>query len=173
MFGVVEPYKGQEEAIAFWRQARPASTLVIAGKPRNEEYAKVIHNAARDLPNVILRLGWLEDADLALYLSAADVALFNYRSIFTSGAATLARSWGLPLLIPSRLSTVVLAEPDPRVVRFESLDGDFTNCLNTAMETASDYAAAAAWRAETAWSRVAELTSAGYREALGLRTAPI
>lgn len=168
MFGAVEPYKGQEEVIAHWRQARPGASLVIVGKPRDAAYAATIHEAAKNLPNVILRLGWLADADLALYLSAADVALFNYRTIFTSGAASLARSWGLPLLIPGRLTTVDLAEPDPRVARFDRLDGDFTDRLATILETKPDYAGAAPWRAQTAWSHIAKLTAAGYREVLGV-----
>jgi beta-1,4-mannosyltransferase len=91
MFGAMEPYKGQEEVLAHWRQAHPKASLVIVGKPRDAEYAAVIRDAGQNLPNVILRLGWLADSDLALYLSAADVALFNYRTIFTSGAASLAR----------------------------------------------------------------------------------
>lgn len=166
MFGAVEPYKGQDEVIAYWREAQPGATLVIAGRPLNPEYAGFLRRSIQHSPGVILRLEWLSDADLALLLSAADVALFNYRAIFTSGAATLARSWGLPLLIPNRLSTVDLAEPDPRVVRFEGLDEDFEEKLETAFRRAPDHAAAAPWRAQTAWARVAELTMNGYREAL-------
>ncbi len=166
MFGAVEPYKGQEEVLAHWREARPDALLVIAGKPQTPEYGGTIRRAAQGLPNVVLRLEWLDDSQLALFLSAADVALFNYRTIFTSGAATLARSWGLPLLLPARLSTVDLAEPDPRVMRFESLATNFAEELSAALAVTPDYAAAAAWRCHTAWTRVAELTLAGYRESL-------
>lgn len=167
MFGAVEPYKGQEELIAYWRRTRPDALLVIAGKPQNAEYAAFIREAARDLPKVVLYLEWLADTELALFLCAADAALFNYRTIFTSGAATLARSWGLPLLIPSRLGTVELAEPDPRVIRFGSLDEDFAEKLQDALSIAPDYQAAADWRSQTAWSRVADVTAAAYREVLG------
>ncbi len=168
MFGAVEPYKGQEEVIAHWRQARPDAYLVIAGKPQTPDYREVIRHAAEGLPKVVLHLDWLADTELALFLCAADVALFNYRTIFTSGAATLARSWGLPVLIPSRLSTVDLAEPDPRVIRFASLEEDFAESLGTALAVPPSYAAAAPWRAQTAWSHVADLTAAAYREVLGL-----
>jgi glycosyltransferase involved in cell wall biosynthesis len=166
MFGAVEPYKGQDEVISYWREAQPGATLVIAGRPLNPEYAGFLRRSIQSSPGVILRLEWLSDADLSLLLCAADVALFNYRAIFTSGAATLARSWGLPLLIPTRLSTVDLAEPDPRVVRFEGLDEDFEEKLDAALSMAPDYAAAANWRAQTAWERVAEATVTGYRDAL-------
>jgi beta-1,4-mannosyltransferase len=169
MFGAVEPYKGQEEVLAHWRKARPDALLVIAGKPQSPEYAATIRRAAEGLPKVVLHLDWLADPELALFLSAANVTLFNYRTIFTSGAATLARSWGLPLLIPARLTTVDLGEPDPRVIRFQSLETDFAGKLAAALAIASDYSAADEWRRMTAWTRVAELTLAGYHEALGLK----
>jgi hypothetical protein len=76
---------------------------------------------------------------LRLWLSASDCAIFNYREIFTSGAATLARSYGIPLLIPRRLAVPDLDEPHPRVLRFEALDTDFTAQLERALATPCDY----------------------------------
>jgi glycosyltransferase involved in cell wall biosynthesis len=171
MFGAVEPYKGQEEVLAYWKQAQPPARLLIVGKPESREYGKTIRRQAASVPNVTLYLEWLTEPELALFLSAADCALFNYRTIFTSGAASLARSWGLPVLIPARLDTVDLVEPDPRVLRFEALDSSFPQKLAAAMAIPSDYGAAEPWREQISWSRVAELTMAGYREVLG-HTAP-
>jgi glycosyltransferase involved in cell wall biosynthesis len=168
MFGTVEPYKGQEEVIGYWKQAQPAARLLIVGKPKTPEYGRSIAALAEGLPNVTLRLQWLTDPELALFLSAADCTLFNYRTIFTSGAATLARSWGLPILLPSRLETVDLAEPDRRVLRFEALDGRFAQKLDAVLEVAPDYDSAGIWREKISWPRIAELTVAGYREVLGL-----
>lgn len=167
MFGAVEPYKGQEEVIAYWKEARPAAHLLIVGKPDSPEYGRTIRQFASDIPNVTLHFQWLSDAELAQFLCVADCALFNYRTIFTSGAASLARSWGLPILMPSRLDTVDLGEPDPRVFRFEALDAQFPQKLAAALAIAPDYQAAAGWREEISWPRVAELTVAGYREVLG------
>lgn len=170
MFGTVEPYKGQEEVLAWWRTARPGAMLIIAGKPYTREYDETIRHAAEGLPRVALHLQWLTDPELALFLSAADVAIFNYRTIFTSGAASLARSWGLPILLPARLDTVDLAEPDPRVSRFHTFESDFAEKLQAILATPPSHAAAASWREQTAWSRVAELTAAGYRDALATAT---
>ncbi len=166
MFGTVEPYKGQEEVLAWWKTARPAAQLVIVGRPNSPEYAATITRAADGVPGVTLRLGWLDDPALALWLSAADAVLFNYRTIFTSGAACLARSWGVPILLPTRLDTVDLAEPAPTVFRFDRLDTDFAEKLTLALATPSDYTAAASWRSHTAWPRLAALTADGYRAAL-------
>lgn len=166
MFGAVEPYKGQEEMLAHWRRARPNALLVIAGKPHTPEYGQSLRRAAAGMSNVIFHFKWLADSELAQFLSAADVALFNYRTIFTSGAACLARSWGLPILLPARLTTVDLAEPDPRVLRFQSLETDFAERLAAALAITPDHSAAAPWRAATSWERVAEFTAAAYREVL-------
>ncbi len=167
IFGAVEPYKGQEEILAWWKTARPAAQLVIAGKPNSPEYAATITRAADGVPGVSLHFGWLDDTALALWLSAADAVLFNYRTIFTSGAAALARSWGVPIVLPHRLDTLDLAEPASTIFRFDRPETDLAEKLTAAMATPSDYAAAAAWREATAWPRVASLTADGYRNALG------
>jgi len=169
VFGAVEPYKGQEEVLAWWKRAKPAAQLAIVGKPHTLDYQNTISRAANGLPNVTLRFGWLSDDDLAVWLSAADCTVFNYRTIFTSGAAGLARSYGTPMVLPARLQTLDLHEPDPRVIRFESFDGDFGSKLQTALAMPPGYAEAASWREATSWKRVAQLTVEGYRTALGKR----
>jgi glycosyltransferase involved in cell wall biosynthesis len=166
VFGAVEPYKGQEELIAWWRRARPALTLAIVGKPVSSAYQAHIEEMVDEIPGVITRFGWLADEDLKLWLSAADVVLFNYRQIFTSGAANLAQSWGVPLILPSRLDTVVLSEPSPFVHRFESFETDFAEVLSRALTVRPDFAAAAGWRDARTWEKVARLTAEGYRMAL-------
>ncbi len=166
IFGVVEPYKGQEEVLKHWQSAHPDTLLVIAGRVHNAEYGAHLRQIAAGLKNVVLHFEWLEDPDLALFLSAADVGLFNYRTIFTSGAASLARSWGLPIVLPRRLDTVDLAEPDHRVFRFTDFESDFAAVLHQALKVPSDFASAAPWREFTSWPRIAEATAAGYRDVL-------
>jgi glycosyltransferase involved in cell wall biosynthesis len=167
IFGAVEPYKGQEEILAWWKAARPSAQLAIVGKPHTDDYRATITSAAEGIAGVTLRFGWLSDADLATWLSAADCVLFNYRTIFTSGAACLARSRGVPIVIPARLETVDLDEPCPTVFRFDHPGGDLAEKLAAALSTRSDYDAAAGWREKTSWPAVARLTAAAYRDALG------
>ena len=166
VFGAVEPYKGQEEIIVWWKQAKPEATLAIVGKPHTEEYRAHIEQLTAGVPNIVTHFGWLDDAQLKLWLCAADATIFNYRQIFTSGAANLARSWGLPMLLPKRLDTVVLDEPSPFVHRFNQLDSDFAAKLEDAFRTSPDFTAAAPWRAACTWDIVARLTADGYRMAL-------
>ena len=165
IFGMVEPYKGQEEIIEWWRNSGTDITLTIVGRPMNDEYRDHLKSRIGDAKNIIARFEWLPDSALHDGLCAADCTIFNYRQIFTSGAANLARSWGLPMLIPTRLDTVVLDEPTPFVHRFAAVDSEFESHLRRVLAVQPDFAAAAQWRADTNWDRVAELTLEGYRRA--------
>jgi len=164
MFGTVEPYKGIEPVLDWWRAADPPATLAIAGKPFSPEYAAAIRERAGTSANIRLDLAWQSDGALKRWLAAADCTLFHYRAVFTSGAACLARSLGIPILIPRRLDTVDLAEPHPLVVRFDALETDFKSALESAFAAKPDYASAAGWREATAWSRIARETARMYRE---------
>jgi hypothetical protein len=76
----------------------------------------------------------------------------------------MARSFGLPLLLPARIETVDLGEPDPRVFRFQN--DTFIETLHHALSVAPDYSAAAGWRKQTAWETVAAQTAHVYERAL-------
>jgi glycosyltransferase involved in cell wall biosynthesis len=169
VFGAIEPYKGQEEIIAWWKEARPDVDLAIIGKPISPEYQAQIEAMTSGAPRIHARFGWLADDQLRLWLCAADVVVFNYRQIFTSGAAHLARSWGIPILLPARLDTIVLDEPSPFVLRFHGFESDFAGCLTRALLVAPDFGAAAAWRHAHTWDKVARLTAEGYHEVLRRR----
>lgn len=165
-FGALQPYKGVEEVLEHWRDTPRTELLAVAGEPIDLQYGRKIQSLAAGCASIHLDLRWLDDAALRLWLSAADAVVFNYRSIFTSGAACLARSYGVPILLPQRLGTVDLEEPNPLVFRFQSFGADFDSQLAAAFRARSDYNGAADWRAHTAWPRVANLTAAAYREAL-------
>lgn len=164
MFGTVEPYKGIEEIIKAWKRYSPAAKLVIVGRPNTKEYGASIEALCRDQPRIEARLEWLSDHDLHRWLSAADTVIFNYRAIFTSGAACTARAYGIPILLPARIKTVDLAEPNPFVFRFTN--ETFFQTLENSLRVAPNYSAAADWRALTAWDAIAARTVDVYRNAL-------
>jgi glycosyltransferase involved in cell wall biosynthesis len=171
MFGAIEPYKGIEEVIHFWDSQRPDAILIIVGKALDQHYAMSLRQMADGIDNVQLQFGWLSDVDLRKWLGATDCVLFNYHTIFTSGAACLTRSLGIPMVLPQRLDTLDLDEPHSSVVRFESFGIDFVSKLQEALSHGSDYAAAADWRRATAWPRIAAMTAEAYREATGVDAA--
>jgi hypothetical protein len=164
VFGTVSPYKGSDELVRFWTQTRLPYRLALVGPILSDAFADRLRTLAQANPTIDLRLTreWLDDSALRVWLSAADCSIFNYREIFTSGAAALARSFGLPLLIPRRLQSVDLDEPHPHVLRFDALDTDFRSQLERALATPCDYDLATDWRRNTSWDRVAEITVSVY-----------
>lgn len=163
LFGTVEPYKGIEPVIEWWKKNAPGAKLAVVGKPITPDYKNRIAAIAEGAPDVLLDLAWQTDENLKRWLSAADAVVFNYRAIFTSGAAALARSLGLPILIPCRLATIDLMEPHPLVFRFENFDDDFSGQLRAALAAGPDRDAAREWREATAWREIARQTALVYR----------
>jgi beta-1,4-mannosyltransferase len=166
VFGTISPYKGTDELVRFWVQAHVPHHLVVVGPILSDEYASGLTRLAHDCPTIDLRMSreWLDNETLRAWLSASDCVIFNYREIFTSGAAALARSYGVPLLIPQRLFFTDLQEPHTHVFRFHALDNEFRAQLERALATGSNYEAGADWRKATSWERVAEITASVYRK---------
>jgi hypothetical protein len=165
VFGTISPYKGSDELVRFWAENCVPYRLVVVGPIVSEAFANRLYELAQGRATIELHLldEWLDDAALRVWLSASDCSIFNYREIFTSGAAALARSFGLPLLIPRRLATADLDEPHSHVFRFDALHNDFSTQLERAVATPCDYAIAREWRQKTCWERIAESTALVYR----------
>jgi beta-1,4-mannosyltransferase len=165
MFGRVERYKGIDEVVDYWRAARPAAHLIIAGECSDEAYLTELQSRITGpCPNMTLTPTKQSDLELSDLLGAVDCALFNYPSILTSGSAVLARSAGIPVLLPERLWTVDLGEPSPMVFRFRTLDQEFTRLLDRAINSPRNPETANAWRFATRWSFIAEQTDKIYLE---------
>jgi len=163
MFGTVEPYKGIEPVLDWWGSADPPATLAVVGRAFSPEYGAALRRRAGASAKIRLEFTWQTDEALKRWLAAADCVLFHYRSIFTSGAACLSRSLGIPILIPARLDTVDLAEPHPLVFRFDTMQTGFRPALEAALATHPDYALAESWRQATAWTHIAAETASVYR----------
>lgn len=172
IFGTVSPYKGIREVVQYWAESRVPHRLVVVGPIVSPDYADAVRSSA-GAPTIDLRLSpdWLDDEALRTWLSAADCVVFNYKSIFTSGAGALARSFGVPSLLPRSATTLDLGEPHMHVIRFESVGADFRDALERALATPRDYAEAQAWRQRTSWEVVAEATASVYRGLLEARVA--
>ena len=161
IFGRVEPYKGIDVVVDFWNAVRPDADLYIVGNDSGNDYVRGLSARIDGNPSIRTVLRHVPDQELADWLSATDCVLFNYRTLLTSGAASLTRSMGVPLLIPSRLNTVDLGEPDPRVFRFGSI-AELSELLPRALAAGSDYEAAAGWRRRCSWDGIAEETRKVY-----------
>lgn len=100
--GNIRPYKGVNELIRAFRKIQaPASYLVIAGKPFDKNAVTELYTAAGDDPRILLRPGFVPDEDIQVHMNAADVVVFPYQDILTSGAVVLAMSFGRACIAPA------------------------------------------------------------------------
>lgn len=102
IFGMIARYKQIVEAIGAFEGLPAARTqLLVAGAVRGNEadYAHEIAAAMQRAP-VQLCDRFIPEEHVSWFFGAADVALFNYRQILTSGAIQLARDLGKPVWIP-------------------------------------------------------------------------
>ncbi|MFQ5600556.1 MAG: glycosyltransferase family 4 protein, partial [Candidatus Krumholzibacteriia bacterium] len=103
-FGNVRRYKGVDLLIDAFRSLQPdhpEAHLVIAGRPNSEAFAAEVRSQVRNLQNVHLSLGYVPDADVQIYLHAADCFVAPYKYIETCSAIYLALAFELPIIIKS------------------------------------------------------------------------
>ncbi|MGK0185211.1 MAG: beta-1,4-mannosyltransferase [Verrucomicrobiales bacterium] len=164
MFGALAPYKGIEKIAAAWEHSTDTAQLYIVGDSFDPDYARQLERFVADKGRVTLVRRRVDDDELHLWLSACNCTLYNYTRILTSGSACMARSLGIPIVLPHRLVTVDLGEPHPHVFRFDSINGNFSTALDRALNTKRKNDSAKEWREQTAWSRVAADTLKLYQE---------
>lgn len=110
-FGFVAPYKGLETACAAAVAAGQDVHLVVAGgeHPRLLAARDGYAGQLRDRYGERVRFtGYVPESDVALWFSAADVALFGYpRPHASSGALALAYAYQTPVLMSEALGDTV------------------------------------------------------------------
>lgn len=100
--GLIRPYKGIPELVRQFVQLPTAgAVLVVAGEEIEGDLCSELPAALRDDERVVLRLNWLPDEELALYLAAADVVVTAFERVLTSSSVLLAMSSGLPVIAPA------------------------------------------------------------------------
>jgi D-inositol-3-phosphate glycosyltransferase len=183
-FGRVRPYKGTEHLLDAFRlllaNKEADYRLIIAGEPIKgcEEYLQEIQSSVkRDFEpgQVMLRMQFIPDDEVEVYLKAADVLVLPYKEIFQSGVLFLAYAFGLPVVATDvgsfreeivEGSTGFLCKPgDPsemaRAIETYFASDLFKN-LNVRRREIRGYA-----NANHSWHAVAELTCSAYARILG------
>lgn len=190
--GVIHPKKNLHTALAGAARAAshvPGFKLVVAGRPRRRNpfdaaymaYLRPKLKAARTAGWLDFRDGFVADADLGRYLSAADVVLFPYDESYGSSSGVFHLSLGAgrasicsmsPKFAEARElfareigpSCAKTGAPDAWAAALESMLLDDT--LRHRAELLARRGAE-----ESSWTRVAELHLAAYRSALGIQAA--
>lgn len=103
--GQVRPYKGIETLIAAFRALlpeRPNLRLLIAGSQQQDILATLQPPlSAREKGRIMNVNRFLDEYEFQLFYRAADIAVFPYQSILTSGSLLLALSFGVPAVVPA------------------------------------------------------------------------
>jgi D-inositol-3-phosphate glycosyltransferase len=187
-FGRIRPYKGIEYLLEAFRlllaDEQANYRLIVAGEPKkgSEEYLHEIQQSVKrnfDQKQVILRIQFIPDEEMELYLKGADVLVLPYKEIFQSGVLFLAYSFGLPVVATDvgsfreeivEGSTGFLCKPGDPAELAEGLEryfaSDLFKNLKVSRQELKDYA-----NATHSWHAVAELTRDAYVKMLG-RTNP-
>jgi glycosyltransferase involved in cell wall biosynthesis len=182
-FGRIRPYKGIEHLLAAFRPLaadRSSYRLIIAGEPKkgSEEYREEIEQIVkRDFApgRIVLRIQFIPDEEMEIYLKAADVLVLPYKEIFQSGVLFLAYSFGLPVVATDVGSfreeivegkTGFLCQPGDPAELTKALEkyfaSDLYRNLKVRRQELKDYA-----DANHSWNAVADLTRTAYAEMLG------
>ena len=100
--GGIRPNKGIEELIStFAKLSSPDAVLLVAGKPwQPDSYVARVEALAAMDPRVRFTPERIPDGDLQRYLQAADVLVFPFTRVLTSGSVVLAMSFGRPVIVP-------------------------------------------------------------------------
>jgi glycosyltransferase involved in cell wall biosynthesis len=178
-FGRIRPYKGIEYLLDAFRilsaDGRANYRLIVAGEPKkgSEEYLHEIRQSIKKDFNqgqVILRIQFIPDEEMELYLKGADVLVLPYREIFQSGVLFLAYSFGLPVVATDvgsfreeivEGSTGFLCKPGDPAELAKAIEtyfaSDLFKNLKVRRQEIKDYA-----NANHSWRAVAELTRNAY-----------
>ena len=98
--GQIHPYKGVLDLIRYFKAIDDRDTaLLIAGRVGRED-SDLLERAGADDERIRLYTGFIEDQDIQRYINAADVVVFPYRDVLTSGALLLAMSFGKACIAP-------------------------------------------------------------------------
>jgi D-inositol-3-phosphate glycosyltransferase len=182
-FGRIRPYKGIEHLLAAFHPLAANHSdyrLIIAGEPKkgSEEYRHQIEQTVKTefMPGqIIMKIQFIPDEEMEVYLKAADVLVLPYKEIFQSGVLFLAYSFGLPVVATDVGSfreeivegkTGFLCQPGDPAELAKAIEtyfaSDLYKNLKVRRQDLKDYA-----DANHSWNAVADLTRNAYAEMLG------
>jgi beta-1,4-mannosyltransferase len=98
--GQIRPYKGVLSLIDSFKEFNKAEDLIlmIAGKVVKSSMREAIQKHVGDFNNIYLHLENVEDDEIQLYMNCADIIVFPYKDVLTSGAVILAMSFSKPCI---------------------------------------------------------------------------
>ncbi|PZD71755.1 GDP-mannose:glycolipid 4-beta-D-mannosyltransferase [Acaryochloris thomasi RCC1774] len=173
-FGLIRPYKGVPELIdAFEKLRADEICLLIAGQPRDNDLRGLIERkVAKNCESICFIPRFIAEDEVQIYMNAADVVVFPYRELLTSGAILLATSFGRACIAPQRGAILesldskgaFLYDPDSESGLLKAMTSALAHKANLHEMGQHNYRVAKAW----GWEEVARETSAVYSKCLNV-----
>ncbi len=99
--GYMRSYKGLEELVrAFRTAAAPSDILLLAGTCVSESYLTEIKQLADADPRIRFYAHFIPEEEIQYFMAAADVCVFPFKNIFTSGSLILACGFARAVIAP-------------------------------------------------------------------------
>ncbi|HIP78390.1 MAG TPA: glycosyltransferase [Kiloniellaceae bacterium] len=160
--GAIREYKGLGPLIAAFKSLPdPRARLVIAGAAFTPEIEGWLRGEAEGDRRIVLRVGYVSDADLSAYMTLASVVVLPFAQTLASGSTLLAMSFAKPLILPEA-ARIYDVPGDAGALYFRN--GGLSGALMAAQQ--ADLGAMGAHNQAQAqarsWSEMAALTGAAY-----------
>ncbi len=180
--GILFPYKGLDLLLDAWHAVEAAgtnTTLLVVGTGAHDLVAAIETQLQRlGLRNIILDMRFISTQELVDLYRAADVVVYPYRQITTSGALATGVSLGKPViasdlpvfreLLTHNIDALLVPPGDTAALSAAILrilqDDHLRSSLASAMQS-KDFGA-------TSWLRIAADTKAVYNQALSSNAVP-
>ncbi len=166
-FGNVRHYKGLERLLEVF-QSLPGDHLglLLGAKVYNEYGERTAASAAQSDPRVMVRSSpFFANEEFQFLFKAADVGVFPFVNVLTSGSVITALSFGLPVIVPAVGCLPELVPPEAGIV-YDAEDPDGLRQAMQTMQTRDipEMRAAALERAHALdWAQIAKRTLRAYK----------
>jgi beta-1,4-mannosyltransferase len=112
-FGTVRPNKGLDQLVAaFHSLTGQDSILLVGARVYNDESAAAVDRIERADPRIqVHRSRFYSNEAFQIFYNAADVAVFPFTEVLTSGSAITALSLGCPVIVPAIGCLTELVDP--------------------------------------------------------------
>lgn len=164
--GLIRPYKGIVQLIdSFKKLNSRSSRLIIAGRLHDKSLADILLKSTSSNENITLKLQYIDDDDIEVYMKASDALVLPYQDIVNSGTAILGMSFGKPVICP-RMGCLpeLLADNGNETLLYDPADENgLLNTMNTALQSTTNITdigkANLASAKKLGWKRIATLTN--------------
>jgi beta-1,4-mannosyltransferase len=137
--GNVRPYKGLQACIrSFTTLENPFARLLVVGKPITEHFADELRRHCASDPRLRCVLTFVDDHDLQLYLNAADVMIFPFQNIFTSGSLILGMSFSKAIIAPKKGAIPDYVDASGALLYDPEVPDGLPNAMRAALERFSE-----------------------------------